>query len=617
MKKFYLIICLCLHSLYVIPANANQNSSLENAVSCSSVESEAQAALQYFLTEVELDATLSREEQQDKIQEFTMFADHLSSPVASQLTEFLIEETRSRIVDMLHNASLDSLEIDAYLNGYEQAVLNVQGLNVEIAREMLFFVAELKIHRQYVYDFGVALGCPEKQLLRHDLCKLHADQFEGYARYFRGGRQAEDQPRYLAAWELHQHEEHHYQSYSKEGFSFDDFSEERLRNNMLETVADLLAANKQRGDETLINYLVNIFPKQNPHPCLLPFLEDALKKAHALHLQSEENLNSEYHFFQGLPCWNQEVEEVFKTLKTANKINTKPYRVGELGAEWQFPSDHLPVGASIDDIHFALWNTLNTKYLHWIEKNEQGLKNSLIMSSNIPLPGNSNLTLREAIVLVFITKMLNHPEHSRSVLALQEMGEGLLKELSRCLPNYMHVIPEDAAKQKIEDIFLVDTRVFDILDSEISKYTFSRNTIMTLRLREKASGLKYCFIQSHVPGGPVNSVPARIEFSNKIMQEYSLDHAIVVLGDMNRSPDFFLSQFEEAAKERGLANQPFVNVEIPYPTHINTHMQASWIDNIFIANPRLQSEIPVANEGFELFDELQPTLDLLKRLRPQ
>lgn len=58
---------------------------------------------------------------------------------------------------------------------------------------------------------------------------------------------------------------------------------------------------------------------------------------------------------------------------TEEKTSTKSYFVGELGMAWQFPSDHLPIGASIDNIHFALWNTLNTDYLHWIEKNGQGL----------------------------------------------------------------------------------------------------------------------------------------------------------------------------------------------------------------------------------------------------
>ena len=311
----FLFLSLRIYSLSIcMLVPENQNVTFQREASFSAVESEAQAAFQYFLNEVELDATLTDEKQHDKIQEFKIFADNLSPEEASCVTGLLIEETRSRISDMLQNAALDSLEIDEFLAGYEKAVLRIQNMTMEIAREMLFFVAELKIHRQIVHDFGVALGCPEKQLLRHDLCKLDVEQFEGYARYFRGGRQGEDKLRYLAAWELHQYEEHHHQSYSKEGFSFDNFSEERLRNNMLETVADLLAATKQRGGGTLINYLVNIFPKQTPHQRLLPFLEEALKKAHAFYLDSEENPDSEFKLFQGLPCWNDDVEEVFSKL---------------------------------------------------------------------------------------------------------------------------------------------------------------------------------------------------------------------------------------------------------------------------------------------------------------
>lgn len=309
--SFCLILCLFMCIIYAVPVTGNQNISFQREICFSTIEGEAQAAFQYFLNEVELDDKLTHEEQNEKIEEFKIFVEHLSPKVASCLLGLLIEETRLRIIDMLQTASLDSLEMKEFLIGYEEAILGVQNMNVEIAREMLFFVAELKIHRQYVYDFGIALGCPEKQLLRHDLCKLDPEQFEGYARYFRGGRQSEDKLRYLAAWELHQYEEHHHQSYSKEGFSFDHFSDERLRNNMLETVADLLAATKQRGGETLVHYLVNIFPKQNPHPRLLPFLEEALRKAHAFHLDSEANPDSEYKLFQGLPCWNDDIEEVF------------------------------------------------------------------------------------------------------------------------------------------------------------------------------------------------------------------------------------------------------------------------------------------------------------------
>lgn len=146
---------------------------------------------------------------------------------------------------------------------------------------------------------------------------FRVEQFEGYARYFRGGRHDEDKAAYFAAWELHQYEEHHHQSYSKEGFSFDNFSEERLRNNMLETVADLLTATKQRGGGTLINYLINIFPKQSPQQLLIHFIEDALKKAYTFHLDSEVNHDSKFKLFQGLPCWNYQVEETFNRLKEA------------------------------------------------------------------------------------------------------------------------------------------------------------------------------------------------------------------------------------------------------------------------------------------------------------
>lgn len=311
--SFCLVLCLFMHTVHAAPIPRTE-------VSFSSTESEAQSAFHYFLDEVELDATLTYEEQHDKIQEFKIFADHLSQKVASWLTSLLIEETRSRIIDMLQNAGLDNSEVDEHLADYEEAILRVQNLNVEIAREMLFFVAELKIHRQYVYDFGIALGCPEKQLLRHDLCKLDVEQFEGYARYFRGGRRDEDKVAYLAAWEIHQHEEHHHESYSKEGFDFDNFPEERLRNNMLESVADLLASSKQRGGGTLIDWLVNYYPKKHPHPRLLPFFAEALIKAHAFYLESEENLDSEFKIFQGLPCWNSAVEETFSKLKEAKPI---------------------------------------------------------------------------------------------------------------------------------------------------------------------------------------------------------------------------------------------------------------------------------------------------------
>ncbi len=285
-KILYLILCLSFNILRATPTS----------------EKEAQAAFQCFLDEVEQDPLFTHEEQDKKVQEFTLFAESLSPEVASRLMTLLLEETRLRITEMLQHAALTESEIDEHLADNEKAILGVKEMSVEVAREMLFFVAELKIHRFYIHEFGMALGCPEKQLLLHDLCKLHAGQFEGYARYFRGGRHENDKPGFLSAWELHQHAEHHLESYEKEGFDYDAFSEERLRNNMLEVVTDILAATVQRGGTTPSDWILKSFTRKPPPHHLLPYLEEALIKAHALYSES-------------LPCWNSDLEALFKNLK--------------------------------------------------------------------------------------------------------------------------------------------------------------------------------------------------------------------------------------------------------------------------------------------------------------
>lgn len=269
---------------------------------------EAQDAFQYYLHELAQDNSLTHEQQHEKVQEFKTFRDELSLEVSTLVTSLLLEENRVRVIEMFQKAGLNESELLNALINYDKAVCNVEKMTVETARQMAFFIGELKLHRKYVYEFGALLGCPEKQLLRHDLCKLNQDQFEGYARYFRGSRQEEDKLAYLAAWQ-----EHHHECYSKEGFDFDTFPEEILRNNMLEVVADLLAATKQRGGSTLTEWLLTDFPKKNPHPRLIPYLEEALIKAHSFYLESETN--PDFCLFKDLPCWNKEIAEHFSKLK--------------------------------------------------------------------------------------------------------------------------------------------------------------------------------------------------------------------------------------------------------------------------------------------------------------
>ena len=82
------------------------------------------------------------------------------------------------------------------------------------------------------------------------------------------------------------------------------------------------------------------------------------------------------------------------------------FPVGELGEKWDFPSDHLPIGVTINNHHIVCWNILNTDYLHWIETNSQGLKDSAIMRDNVPVGPDSDLTIREERVIQAVLEIL-------------------------------------------------------------------------------------------------------------------------------------------------------------------------------------------------------------------
>ncbi|CRX39207.1 hypothetical protein [Estrella lausannensis] len=276
-------------------------------LSCAEPAAEAQTVFEYLLFEIEQDAVLSTEERLEKIKEFKLRIGSLPKNEASWLTRLLLQETRSRITDILKHASLEEAEIETHLAEYEQTTQNVHFMTPELARQRLFFVADLKIHRQYVYEFGIALGCEERQLLRHDLCKLSAKHFEG-------GWEDEERLTYLAARGEHQNEEAYHDSFGLNCDDFDSFSEESLRTTALESVADWLAVTKQRGGSTISCSLISNFTKNNPHPRLIPFLKEALIKAHVHYLDSKQNPDTA-NIFANLPCWSKEVEEFFESLK--------------------------------------------------------------------------------------------------------------------------------------------------------------------------------------------------------------------------------------------------------------------------------------------------------------
>lgn len=303
-------------------------------------------------------------------------------------------------------------------------------------------------------------------------------------------------------------------------------------------------------------------------------------------------------------------------LGEATQKTFTPYYVGELGEKWQFTSDHLPIGLTIDNIHIAHWNTLNKDYLYHIDENTQGLKKSAIKRDDTPVQACDFLTVREAIIGWQVIEMVTHPTHPRSLITLQELNRDVLGYLERHLPKNW-VIKTPPNQPFSQDVFLYDTDVFEFVDLDAVKYDFRYpKTIFTLTLREKSSGKKIRFVQSHVPYNPLYSKQGCAQFAELAIKQFDPDLIMVLMGDMNQSPDVVQSFLEKAALDKEMKN-PYRHCGVEYPSHINTHLQASWIDHFFIYTPEKQKiTVEVSHNPEEVCSTLVSTVQLLDRLKP-
>ena len=98
-----------------------------------------------------------------------------------------------------------------------------------------------------------------------------------------------------------------------------------------------------------------------------------------------------------------------------------------LGAAWQFPSDHLPVGSLLEDgLRVVSWNVMDSRYTKLVEN--QGLVGSMLTVQDVKT-GVGTLTWRDATVLhTLLSWMTPHPQPV-AVIALQECSQDFLAVL--------------------------------------------------------------------------------------------------------------------------------------------------------------------------------------------
>jgi hypothetical protein len=282
----------------------------------------------------------------------------------------------------------------------------------------------------------------------------------------------------------------------------------------------------------------------------------------------------------------------------------EPYFVGELGEAWQFPSDHLPVRLELGSFALVCWNILNKDYLNYIEMNTQGLRESSILKDHRLVEGQT-LTVRENMILSQIFEMMQ----SNSLIALQETHEDVFHFLCTHLPPGWDVITPPGQVYS-QDIFLYNCTEFDFVGIDAEFYTPGMpKTIFTLTLLEKSSAKLYRFIQSHIPGGPIQAAAGCAKFAEASMRQFDPSMTMVLMGDMNQPPAVIQAALEKVAQ--GMTTQPFKSIAIPYPTHVNTNFEAAWFDHYFVHTPEESPEIK-ASEAKAVLKSLVPVVDLLK-----
>jgi hypothetical protein len=280
--------------------------------------------------------------------------------------------------------------------------------------------------------------------------------------------------------------------------------------------------------------------------------------------------------------------------------------VGELQEKWQFPSDHLPIGMTFEDLHFASWNVLDAEYMNWVtEKNSQGLSRSLISDEHVYI-GNSKLTVRDRHVVDLILETLSHPSCPRSILSLQECGKPFLEELLSRLPAHFEMISNHG------DAVLLDKRRFELLAAKEVSEIFSDapyRTFQDIKTRRLDNGQVMRIVNAHLPGDPTK--PGRFEFAEYLNRTFDPTITTFAMGDMN----FDELEISDAMAKAFQNNSPF-SLHSPYPTDISPSVfKSKAIDHFLVYSP---NESPVTlNTPDQIMPELAPMVDLLKGEKPQ
>ncbi len=282
----------------------------------------------------------------------------------------------------------------------------------------------------------------------------------------------------------------------------------------------------------------------------------------------------------------------------ANQIEVDGTHVGELHELWQFPSDHLPIGAQIDDFRVVSWNVLNNAYMSWVYEDSQGLIGSQITELDVAV-NEFGLTQRDCLVIDMLNEMI---DNSNDILALQECGTAFLDELETRLPSHWQIVMSKP-NAKDQNVILYNTHQFTYIPDKstisFDAYPCQVGRPMMNIAFEKKDGSTIRIFNSHVPGNP--DLPGRNEYAQYVNEQMREDELTIALGDMN---------FEREEMRDAFIGAGVLDFELysPYRTNIDPDTKRSKaIDHILVTGNKSSRAL----DSKEILENLDNTITLL------
>jgi endonuclease/exonuclease/phosphatase family metal-dependent hydrolase len=304
-------------------------------------------------------------------------------------------------------------------------------------------------------------------------------------------------------------------------------------------------------------------------------------------------------------------------LPPLNKPKELAFKVNplELAHIYEFYSDHLPIGTQFNKgkqpFGVVTWNVLNKRYMKWIYKNEQGLKNTIITEFHekkvTSFDTNINaLTLREFGIFEHICHLVSCEKID--VLCMQEVSRDLLIAMREKLHGITpgHIYCSNGSSDENHEVTWIRGN-HKVLETKIYKPYGEKetNSVLLTKIQQGDTDQIYMVLNSHVKW---MSLDRFFEVCASVNEHIQSNEYVIPCGDFNSAP-------EDVQKALSKTKLSHTNT---HGDKTITHIRAQNVPNKkkvvqfdFVLAPDNLDAIPISDDDLKITD----VVDTLKRIQ--